>query len=299
MSIVARGARSRERSTRILSPRATAFRNRLLRWYDRHRRDLPWRRSRDPYAILVSEIMLQQTQVSRVRDFYVRFLGRYPTLEDLAAARPAQVRDAWSGLGYYARARNLHAAAREVVRRHDGALPRDVDALTRLPGIGRYTAAAVASIAFGADVGTVDTNVARVLARAFRLPGRRGSGPRARALWRTVQRLVPPGRAGDWNQALMDLGSSCCTATNPSCDACPVERWCEDPTVYEPPPRQTSFDGSHRQLRGALVRASVERRSLEEAGRVLGRSAAEIHDTIEELINEGLIEPDIELKAEG
>jgi A/G-specific adenine glycosylase len=236
MSIVARGARSRERTKRVLSTRATAFRDRLLGWYDRHRRDLPWRRSRDPYAILVSEIMLQQTQVSRVRDFYVRFLGRYPTLEDLAAARPAQVRDAWAGLGYYARARNLHAAAREVVRSHDGALPHDVDALTRLPGIGRYTAAAVASIAFGADVGTVDTNVARVLARAFRLPGRRGSGPRAHALWRTVQRLVPPGRAGDWNQALMDLGATVCGPRAPRCERCPVRRACLTGLRRVPPP---------------------------------------------------------------
>jgi A/G-specific adenine glycosylase len=226
MAIVAGRARGREQTGRALSPRAAAFRGRLLSWYDRHRRDLPWRRSRDPYAILVSEIMLQQTQVSRVRDFYARFLGRYPTLEDLASARPAQVRDAWAGLGYYARARNLHAAARQVVRRHEGALPRDVEALARLPGIGRYTAAAVASIAFGADVGTVDTNVARVLARAFRLPGRRGTGPRARALWRTVQRLVPSGRAGDWNQALMDLGATVCVARTPRCERCPVRRAC-------------------------------------------------------------------------
>jgi A/G-specific adenine glycosylase len=226
MAIVAGRTARREQTGRVLAPRAAAFRGRLLSWYDRHRRDLPWRRSRDPYAILVSEIMLQQTQVSRVRDFYARFLGRYPTLEDLAAARPAQVRDAWAGLGYYARARNLHAAARQVVRRHEGALPRDVEALARLPGIGRYTAAAVASIAFGADVGTVDTNVARVLARAFRLPGRRGTGPRARALWRTVQRLVPSGRAGDWNQALMDLGATVCVARTPRCERCPVRRAC-------------------------------------------------------------------------
>jgi len=226
MAIVTCRARSRERSAGGLSPRATDFRRRLLRWYARHRRDLPWRRSRDPYAILVSEIMLQQTQVVRVRDFYGRFLARYPTLEDLAAARPAQVRDAWAGLGYYARARNLQAAARHVVRCHAGALPREVEALARLPGIGRYTAAAVASIAFGADVGTVDTNVARVLARVFRLPGRRGTGPRARALWRTAQRLVPPGRAGDWNQALMDLGATVCVARRPRCEPCPVRRAC-------------------------------------------------------------------------
>jgi A/G-specific adenine glycosylase len=187
---------------------------------------LPWRQTRDPYAILVSEIMLQQTQVARVEDYWTRFLHRYPTVEDLAAASADAVHESWAGLGYYARARNLHAAAREVVRDHGGALPRDVDTLRTLPGIGRYTAAAVASIAFDADVGTVDTNVARVLARVFRVRGAAKSAERARRTWRLVDALVPRGRAGDWNQALMDLGATICTARAPRCPMCPVKEAC-------------------------------------------------------------------------
>lgn len=218
---------SRERGSAIaLAPRAAAFRRRLLAWYARAGRDLPWRRVRDPYAILVSEIMLQQTQVARVTDYWPRFLARYPTLEDLARAKGGEVRAAWQGLGYYARAHNLHAAARHVVRHGDGRLPADVEALARLPGIGRYTAAAVASIAFDAPLGTVDTNIARVLSRVFRLPGARRSNARTKAVWRTAERLAAPGRAADWNQALMDLGATICVARTPRCGACPVVALC-------------------------------------------------------------------------
>jgi A/G-specific adenine glycosylase len=205
---------------------ALSFRRRLLAWYGRHQRPLPWRRTRDPYAILVSEIMLQQTQVARVEDYWTRFLGRYPTVEDLAAASADAVYESWAGLGYYARARNLHAAAKQVVRDHDGAFPSEPDRLRTLPGIGRYTAAAVASIAFGADVGTVDTNVARVLGRVFRLRGATKSAARTRRTWQLVDSLVPRGRAGDWNQALMDLGATICTARAPRCPACPVRTAC-------------------------------------------------------------------------
>jgi A/G-specific adenine glycosylase len=261
----------------------------LLEWYGVNRRPLPWRESVDPYRVMVSEAMLQQTQVQRVIPRFAAFVERWPTEDDLADATSVEVLAEWSGLGYNSRALRLRDAAGIVAR--DG-WPTTPAGLRRLPGVGPYTANAIASICFGAQVPAVDTNLRRVISRWV------GEPLDGRALESVASDLVDA-RAGDWNQALMDLGSSCCTATNPSCDACPVERWCEDPTVYEPPPRQTSFDGSHRQLRGALVRASVERRSLEEAGRVLGRSAAEIHDTIEELINEGLIEPDIELKAEG
>lgn len=176
--------------------------------------------------MLVSEIMLQQTQVTRVGDYYVRFLARYPSVDALAGATADAVRESWEGLGYYARARNLHAAARQVVREHDGVFPRDVDALRRLPGVGRYTAAAVASIAWGADVGTVDTNIARVLHRVFRLRGPRGSSAHTRRLWRRAESLVPRGRAGDWNQALMDLGATVCVARTPRCAVCPVEPVC-------------------------------------------------------------------------
>ncbi len=224
-SVVGRRPR-RERKPLALPQGALAFRRRLLRWYARHQRALPWRGTRDPYAVLVSEFMLQQTQVSRVMGHYPSFLRRYPTLEDLAAAPADAVRESWTGLGYYARARNLHAAARRVHDEHDGVFPADPAALRRLPGIGRYTAGAVASIAFGADEAAVDTNIARVLGRVFRVRGRRGSSARSGALWRLAVRLVPRGRAGDWNQALMDLGATICVARSPRCPACPVAVVC-------------------------------------------------------------------------
>jgi A/G-specific adenine glycosylase len=237
MSIVARRRRARERKVPALSQKAVAFRRRLLRWYGRHARELPWRGGNDPYAVLVSEIMLQQTQVARVAEYYQRFLTRYPTVDTLAAARPDAVRDSWEGLGYYARARNLHAAAREVVARHGGVFPREPDALRRLPGVGRYTAAAVASIAYGADVGTVDTNIARVLHRVFRMRGPRGSSAHTRRLWQRAEALVPRGRAGDWNQALMDLGASICVARTPRCHVCPVSAVCGSAGLRRRAPR--------------------------------------------------------------
>jgi len=205
---------------------ARAVRRRLLAWYARHRRSLPWRGTRTPYAVLVSEIMLQQTQVARVLEYYPRFLARYPTLEDLAAAPADAVRETWAGLGYYARARHLHAAARHVVGTLDGRLPRHPEALRRLPGIGRYTAGAVASLAFGADVPAVDTNAMRVLARVFGLRGRKGTGRHERRVWALAEALVPRRRSADWNQALMDLGATICTARVPRCPSCPVRRHC-------------------------------------------------------------------------
>lgn len=217
---------SRERRRRALSEPAAGFRRRLLRWYGRHRRELPWRGSTDPYAVLVSEIMLQQTQVSRVEDYFRRFLGSYPTLEDLAAAPAEAVRESWAGLGYYARARNLQAAARHIVAELDGVFPRQPDDLRRLPGIGRYTAAAVASLAFGADVATVDTNIDRVLGRVFRVRGAKKSATRDRRIWSLAERLVPPRRSSDWNQALMDLGATICVARTPRCHVCPVAVVC-------------------------------------------------------------------------
>lgn len=236
--IVARTSRSRERKVPALSQRAAGFRRKLLRWYGRHARTLPWRGGNDPYAVLVSEIMLQQTQVSRVTDYYTRFLARYPTVDALAAATADAVRDSWAGLGYYARARNLHAAARQVVDEHGGVFPREPDALRKLPGVGRYTAAAVASIAYGLDVGTVDTNIERVLHRVFRPRGPRGSSAHVKRIWRQAELLVPRGRAGDWNQALMDLGATICVARTPRCDACPVEKVCASRvSVPKPKPR--------------------------------------------------------------
>ena len=218
--------RRRPKQKMAETDRARAFRRRLLRWYTQHRRVLPWRAVRNPYAVLVSEFMLQQTQVGRVVDFYERFLGRYPTLEALAAAPPEAVRESWDGLGYYARARNLHAAARHVVGRFGGALPRAPEELRKLPGIGRYTAGAVASIAFDVRVPAVDTNAARVLARVFGIRGRKGAAARERRLWKIGASLVARGRAGDLNQALMDLGATICTARAPRCPSCPVGATC-------------------------------------------------------------------------
>ena len=195
----------------------------LLAWYARHGRDLPWRRTLDPYAILVSEAMLQQTQVSRVLEFYPKFLERFPTIAHLAAARPKRVMEAWDGLGYYARARNLHALARQVTT-----LPEDPDELRRLPGVGPYTAGAVASFAYERRAALVDTNVARVLARVF-APRRSPKRPRdLKRLWELAESILPRTGKAAWthNQALMELGATICTARIKRCGECPVRALC-------------------------------------------------------------------------
>ena len=198
----------------------------LLGWYDVQARDLPWRRSRDAYAIWVSEVMLQQTQVAVVLRYWAPFLERFPTLRALAAAPLDDVLSAWRGLGYYARARSLHRAAQLVVERHHGSLPPSAGALAELPGFGRYTVGAVASIAFGLPEPLVDGNVARVLSRLFAVHGAPGAPERERQLWALAGRLVSPERPGDWNQALMELGASLCRVTSPSCLLCPVRQHC-------------------------------------------------------------------------
>jgi A/G-specific adenine glycosylase len=213
-----------------LPPPAVArdFSQRLRTWFRRHGRDLPWRRTRDPYRILVSELMLQQTQVSRVVDFYHRFLDRFPTLHHLAESPQEHVLEAWAGLGYYARARNLHALARHVTRDGDGALPCDPGELRALPGVGAYTAGAVASFAFEARAELVDTNVARVLARVF-APRRNPKRPRDLAqLWRIAEAVLPARGNTAWthNQAIMELGALVCTARVRHCTRCPVQRVC-------------------------------------------------------------------------
>ncbi len=199
---------------------------RLLDWYARHQRDLPWRHTQDPYAIWVAEIMLQQTRVETVIAYYERFMAQFPTLESLAAAPQHQVLKAWEGLGYYARARNLHKAAQVVMDELDGQLPPSTDALIYLPGVGRYTAAAVASIAFGADVVALDGNLHRVLCRIFSIDDDPGRPNTQRKLERLARWMLPPGRAGDFNQALMDLGATICTPSNPSCLICPIVNQC-------------------------------------------------------------------------
>lgn len=205
---------------------APEFRRRLLRWFRRHGRDLPWRRTRDPYRIVVSEFMLQQTQVSRVEAYYHRFLERHPSLEALAAAPAGMVRESWEGLGYYRRAANLHRLAQEVMREHDGVIPSDPEALQRLPGVGRYTAGAVATFAFERRAAAVDTNVARVIRRAFHPRLRRTRAERR--LWETAAALVPRRGKSAWafNQAIMELGALVCTARVARCDACPVRVAC-------------------------------------------------------------------------
>jgi A/G-specific adenine glycosylase len=205
---------------------AAAFRRGLLRWYRRHGRDLPWRRTRDPYHIVVSEFMLQQTQVSRVEAYYHRFLERYPTIHALAAAPPAEVRESWDGLGYYRRATNLQRLAQAVVDQHAGVLPSDPVVLATLPGVGRYTAGAVACFAFERVAATVDTNVARVIRRVFH--PRFGGKSLAGQVWATALEILPRHgkRAWEVNQALMELGALICTARVAKCGACPVRRAC-------------------------------------------------------------------------
>jgi A/G-specific adenine glycosylase len=206
---------------------ALRFKRALLKWYRAHARDLPWRATRDPYRIVVSEFMLQQTQVTRVLDYYPRFLRRFPTLEALARSRPRAVREAWKGLGYYRRAENLHRLARTVVRDHGGTIPSEPAALETLPGVGRYTAGAIATFAYERRAAAVDTNVARVLRRVFPAGGR-ADGRTGRATWELAERLLPqaPAVAWEFNQALMDLGARICVARTPRCTECPVRAAC-------------------------------------------------------------------------
>jgi A/G-specific adenine glycosylase len=209
-------------------PRAQAFTRKLLAWWARAARDLPWRQTRDPYRVLVSEFMLQQTQVSRVAEYYPRFLERFPNLDALARARPRAVREAWDGLGYYARASNLHALARVVSRDHGGTLPDTPDDLIKLPGIGPYTAGAVATFAYEKPVPAVDTNVNRVLRRVF-FDRATGNGQRATQVWELARALVPKDgkRAWKFNQAIMELGALICVARKPKCPQCPVRPVCK------------------------------------------------------------------------
>ncbi len=199
----------------------------LLRWYDGAARDLPWRRTRDPYAIWVSEVMLQQTRVETVIPYYERFLERFPTPQALAEADEDTVLSHWSGLGYYRRARLLHAGVREVVAQYGGKVPEDAQRRLDLPGVGRYTAGAIGSIAFDKEEPIVDGNVTRVLARVFGVRTPVGSSETTRRLWELAAQLVPGQRPGAFNQALMELGATLCTPKQAACDACPLVEHCE------------------------------------------------------------------------
>jgi A/G-specific adenine glycosylase len=203
------------------------FAKTLLAWFERNRRDLPWRRTRDPYAILVSEVMLQQTRVEAVIPYYLRFLARFPDVRALAAAPVDEVLACWAGLGYYRRARLLKRTAEAVVATRGGEFPREAAELEELPGIGRYTAGAVASIAFSRPAPLVDGNVARVFARLHRIEGDVRERAVANRIWALAEELVPADRPGDFNQALMELGATICTPVNPRCEECPVARGCE------------------------------------------------------------------------
>jgi A/G-specific adenine glycosylase len=233
----------------------------LLEWGEQHRRDLPWRRSRDPWSVLVSELMLQQTQVPRVVSRHAAFLGLFPTPAACAAAPAGDVVRAWAGLGYNRRAVNLHRAACAIVERHEGSVPDRLDALLALPGVGPYTARAVLVFAFERDVGLVDTNAGRFLARAGA-----GRALTAREAQDLADALVPAGRAWWWGQAVFDLGALVCTRRGPACDDCPLVTHCAWMVAGRPLPDpvsgsagisgpQSRFAGSDRQGRGRLVDA--------------------------------------------
>jgi A/G-specific adenine glycosylase len=203
-----------------------AFQGSLLRWYASHRRNLPWRKKPEPYRILVSEFMLQQTRVETVVPYYQRFLALFPTLKDLARAPLSKVLRAWAGLGYYARARNLHRAAETICRDLGGKIPGTKEELLRLPGFGPYTAGAVASIAFNQPEAALDGNVKRLLGRLFPEWTRPTRPPSKRGLEKSLEEWIPRGLASDFNQALMDLGAAVCIPSRPRCSACPVLKFC-------------------------------------------------------------------------
>lgn len=256
----------------------------LLTWFQNTARDLPWRWTRDPYHILVSEIMLQQTQVDRVLPHYVAFIQAFPTLHALANASPAEVIQQWAGLGYNRRAINVQRTARLVLSEHRGVFPNDVATLKKLPGIGDYTAGAIACFAFGQDVAFLDTNMRRVIYRSLVGAEQQGQEKSERTLLEMAREMIPPGQGWQWNQAIMELGALICSATNPTCSCCPIRDHCRayawgkseqssqichqeqgstQTTIYEYKPRsqrrvaerRASFVGTNRYYRGRLIDA--------------------------------------------
>ncbi|MCF8178452.1 MAG: A/G-specific adenine glycosylase [Sulfuritalea sp.] len=240
-----------------LSPQARGFAARLIRWHKRHgRHDLPWQNTTDPYRVWLSEIMLQQTQVTTVIPYYLRFLERFPQLADLAAAPTEAVMASWSGLGYYARARNLHAAARKLIDKHNGTFPRDPEVIEMLPGIGRSTANSIATFCFGAAAPILDGNVKRVLCRAFGIEGFPGSSAVEKRLWALSAELMPTRHASIYNQAQMDLGATVCTRGKPRCETCPLEDVCQaraSGRVAELPQARPRCEVPLRQARLAVI----------------------------------------------
>jgi A/G-specific adenine glycosylase len=238
--------RTKRTSRNAPSEEPRVFAQRLLAWYDGHKRDLPWRKDRDPYRVWLSEIMLQQTRVAAVLDHYQRFLKKFLTVQKLAAAREASVLAAWSGLGYYRRARMLHAAAKQVVKEHAGKLPASSGGLRELPGIGRYTAAAIASIAFDQPVAVVDGNVERVVQRFL------GKRIAREEVWQTAGAGLDARRPGDFNQAIMELGATVCLPRQPRCLLCPVADLCA--TRGELPTAETAHRQQKREIHFGLAR---------------------------------------------
>ncbi len=246
--------------------RRKKFRRRVRAWYARHARDLPWRRSRDPYAIWVSEIMLQQTQVATVKPYFERFMRAFPNIEALARASEQQVLRTWEGLGYYRRARQLHAAARILVEQHGGTFPRDPDVARRLPGIGRYTAGAVLSMAFDAREPILEANTTRLFSRLLAYRGDPTTSAGQRLLWTMAQSVLPRRGVGQFNQALMELGSEVCLPRTPKCGRCPVALLCraraegaqaEIPRPKPKPPSEARHEAAvivYRRGRVLLVR---------------------------------------------
>jgi A/G-specific adenine glycosylase len=219
----------------------------LLRWYGVHARDLPWRRDRDPYRVWLSEVMLQQTTVAAVQPYFQRFVAKLPAIAALAAAREEQVLRLWEGLGYYRRARQLHRAAKMIVAEHGGRFPSDADAVRRLPGIGRYTAGAILSIAFDQPLPILEANTVRLLSRLLAFRGETRSAAGLRLLWHAAETLLPRRQAGQLNQALMELGSQVCKPREPSCEKCPVATMCP-----------THRDGLHEVIPALAPKPRVE-----------------------------------------
>ncbi len=270
------------------------FTRAVLRWAEKFRRDLPWRSTRDPWAVLVSEVMLQQTQVNRVTVKYREFLDHWPTPRDLAHAELSELLKFWGGLGYPRRARNLHQTARQITSLYQGKVPRDLDQLLELPGIGPYTARAVMVFAFEIQTGVVDTNVGRLLARWH------GYSLRPKNAQEIADQLVAPGQSWEWNQGLFDLAATLCTKRNPRCENCPVNAWCAWQGTGKDPAdgsagvsrRQRAFDGSDRQARGRLLSALTQGPvTTTEAAEVMELAEQQFRATqlVDDLRNEGLI----------
>jgi A/G-specific adenine glycosylase len=262
--------------------RTSERRRALLDWYGSRGRPLPWRETSDPYPILVSEVMLQQTQAERVVPHYHRFLAAFPSMDVLALAGTREVLARWSGLGYNRRALLLQAAARRIA---DQGWPTTVEGLRLLPGVGPYTAAAVACFAFGAQVPTLDTNLRRVLSRW------EGEELRAARLEEAARRQMGSARAAEWNQAVMDLGATICRSRRPSCDRCPVRAWCRAPGLELGPMPQTPFQGSRRQARGVVLRALLRNAGpgVGELASATGLSTRRVRAALQALERDGLL----------